>query len=93
MEARRLTVERMRRRSATTGLIVAASLKVQETVGVLSLPVVGARQAGLLDRLGKRASWRTRAASSRSEFVILPWGLSKLTRSSTMSCGHWRRQT
>ena len=46
MEARRLIVEQMRRRSATTGLIVAASLNVQETVGVLSLPVVGAGQTG-----------------------------------------------
>ena len=46
MEARRLILERMRRRLAMTGLIVAASLNVQETVGVLSLPVVGAGQTG-----------------------------------------------
>jgi len=93
MAAWRLTVERMRRRSATTGLMVAASLKVQETVGVLSLPVVGARQAGWEERKGKIDSCRTKAASSRSELVMRPLGLAKLTRSSMMSWGHARRHT
>ena len=36
----------MLRGSATTGLMVSASLKSQETVGVLSLSKVGVRQAG-----------------------------------------------
>ena len=48
MAAVRLIIERMHSKSATTGFIVEASLKVHDTVGVLSLPVVGARQAELL---------------------------------------------
>ena len=93
MEVARLCMERMRRRLATTGLIVEASLKVQATVGVLSLPEAGARHAGLAQMSAKTTSCRTRAASSRSELVMRPCGLSKLTRSAMMSAGQWRRQT
>ena len=93
MQAVRLMVERMRRRSATTGLTVEASLKVHDTVGVLSLPEVGDRHAGWYKMEGKVASCSTRAASSRSELVIRPDGFLKLTRSSTISLGHYRRHT
>ena len=86
-------MERIRRRFATTGLMVAASLKVQATVGVLSLPVRGARHAVELQMVGKVASWRTSAANSRSELVMRPEGLAKLTRSALMSAGHCKRQT
>jgi len=93
MAAVRLIIERMRRRSATTGFMVEASLKVHETVGVLSLPVEGARHAEEAEIRGKMASCKTRAASSRSEFVMRPCGLRRLTRSLDMSSGHRRRQT
>ena len=75
-----LMMERIRSRLVTTGLIVAASLKIQATVDVLSLPVRGAYHAEDLYTLGKVASCRTSAANSRSELVIRPVGLSKLTR-------------
>ena len=69
----------MRNRSDTTGLMVEDSLKdyaIIGTVGMLSLPVEGARQAGLAHTKGNVASCRTRAASSKSEFVMRPPGLS-----------------
>ena len=88
-----LVMERIRSRLATTGFMVEASLKVQLTVGVLSLPERGARHSEDSQTAGKVASWRTRAASSRSEFVIRPFGLATLTRSDLISSGHWRRQT
>ena len=61
----------MRRRSATTGLFVEASRVLQETVGVLSYLERGTsmRASGTDSRMV--ASWITRAASSRSEFVIV----------------------
>ena len=71
-----LTMERIRSRLGTTGLIVAASLKVHATVGVLSLLVSGAHHAEDLHISGKVASWRTSTANSISELVILPFGLS-----------------
>ena len=49
-------MERMRRRLATTGLIVEASLKVQAMVGVLSLPVSGACHTDVLHTSEKVAS-------------------------------------
>ena len=83
----------MRRRAATTGLIVDASLKDHETVGVLSLPVAGAFHWELSHRRGNVASCRTNAASSRSELVIEPVGFVKLTRAAMMSAGHFKRHT
>ena len=53
MEAKRLTVEQIRRRSATMGLMVAASLNVQDIVGMSSLPVAGSRQERLADIRGE----------------------------------------
>ena len=93
MPAVRLMVERMRRRLVTMGLTVEVSLKVHNTVGVLSLPEVGDHQAGWLEMVGKVASYSTIVASSRSELVIRPDGFLKLTRSSTISFGHCRRHT
>ena len=83
----------MQRRSATPGLMVDAALKVQVTVKVLSLPKDGASQAGSVQIRGDVASCMIMAASSRSEFVIDPFGLSQLTRSTTTSGGHSTRQT
>ena len=93
MVAVRLVTERMRSKSATTGFIVEASLKVHDTVGVLSLPVVGARHAELLEIRGEMASCKTSAASSRSEFVMRPCGFWRLTRSFAISSGQRRRHT
>ena len=50
----------MRRGSATTRLMVAASLKVHATVGVLSLPEDGTHQAGSAQIRGNVASGMTR---------------------------------
>ena len=66
-------------RSVMTGFMVMAYLKVQPMVGVLSLPKVEVHQAGSLLIWGETDYCRTRAASSRSEFVIAPFGLSKMT--------------
>ena len=62
----------MRRRSATTGFIVDASLVLQETVGVLSDPERGSpmRASGTAARIV--ASCRTSTANYRLEFVISP---------------------
>ena len=65
-----------------------ASLKVQATVGILSLPDDCDRQVRLVQIRGSVASWMTKAVSSRSEFVVHPFGLSQLTRSATTSVGH-----
>ena len=75
----KLRMERRRRRSAITRLMVDASLKIQVIVGVLSRMV----SANL-----NLTSWVTRAASSRSEFMIRPFWLSYLTRSTTTSEGY-----
>ena len=76
----------------TTELMVDASLKVQVTVGVLSLPSDSTHQVGLVQIRGDVASWMIMAASSRSEFVVHPFGLSQLIRSDTMSGGYSARQ-
>ena len=65
-----LTMERMLSRLATTGLIVAASLKVQATVGVLLLPVKGVGQGDNLHTPGKVALWSTRTTGLMYELVI-----------------------
>ena len=93
MAAVRLIIARMRSRSATTGFMVDASLNVQETVGVLSLPVVDARHTEFEETREKMASCKTRAASSRSEFVMQPCGLLRLTRSRDISSGQRRCHT
>ena len=84
---------RIRRRVVTTELMVDASLNNQETVGVLLLPVAGALQRDRLHMRGNVASWSTSAASSKSEFVIDPFGFAKLTRAAMISAGHFRRHT
>ena len=75
-----LTMERMLSRLATTGLVVAASLKVQAILGVLLLPVRGARQGDELYTPGKVASWSRRATGLRSELVIPLVGFSRLIK-------------
>ena len=62
----------MRRRSATTRLIVEASRVLQETVGVLSELERGAAMRALETASRRVASCKTRAASLRSELVIVP---------------------
>ena len=65
---------RMRRRSTTTRLMVGASLVLQETLGVLSDTDQGT-DIGASGHISSRvASWKTRATSSRSEFVRVPSG-------------------
>ena len=82
-----------RRRSATTGLTVEASLNHQLTVGVLSFPVKGVCQAWCNQASGKQDSCNTSAVSSKSNFVIPLAGFSQVTRSATMSAGHCILQT
>ena len=62
----------MRRRSATTGLIMEASHVLQETVCVLSEPERSAAMRALGTASRRVVSCKTRAASSRSELVIVP---------------------
>ena len=62
----------MRRRSATTRLIMKASHMLQETVGVLSEPERGAAMRALGTALRRVASCKMRAVSSRSELAIRP---------------------
>ena len=83
----------IRRRAATTALMVDTSLNDQEPVGVLSLPVAGTLHRDWPHLRRNVASWNTRAASSRSEFVMEPFGFVKLTRAAMISAGHFRRHT
>ena len=65
-----------------------ASLKDHTTVGVLLLHVSGAFHAELEQITGKVASYSTRAACSRSDLVIFPPRLSKLTKFSYIFFDH-----
>ena len=84
----------MRRRSETTGFMADASLVLQETVGVLSDPDRGAAIVAYGHVSSRVASWRTRAASSRSEVVRVPSGflskISTLMISGGQGCCHTR---
>ena len=80
-------------RLATTGLMVEASQNAQKTVWVLLLPEVGVRHAGEVLMDLKTATWRTSAANSRSELVMVPPGLVNLTSYRTISAGPFTRQT
>ena len=62
----------MQRKSATAGLIVEASCVLQETVGVLSESERGVAMRALGTAPMSLASYKTRVAISRSEFVIAP---------------------
>ena len=62
----------MRRRSATTRLIMEASRMPQETVGVLSEPERSAAMRALGNASRRVASYKTRVVSLRSELVIVP---------------------
>ena len=81
----------MQRRLATIGLTEESSQKQQLTVGVLSLPVKGARQSGSEQITGKQDSYKTRDTSSKSELVMPPAELYQVTRFETMSDGHYNR--
>ena len=83
----------MRRRSATTGLIMEASRMLQEKLGVLSEPECGAAMQALGDPSRRVASYKTRAARSRSDLVIVPWRLVKDTKLLIMSGGKGCRHT
>ena len=75
----------MQRRSATTGLIIEASCVLKETVRVLSEPERGTAMLALGTASRRVASCKTKAASSISEIVIVPWGLVIETKLATMS--------
>ena len=83
----------MRRRSATTRLILKASRVIYDTVGVLSDPERGAfmHSSGTASR--RVALWITRAASYRSEFVIVPLIFVNGNKSVMVSGGQGCRQT
>ena len=84
---------RRRRRSATTGFIVEASFMLQETVGVLYDPDRGAASLASGTAVSRFASWRTSAASSKSELVIVPSLFVEETRSAMMSASQGWRHT
>ena len=63
----------MRRRSATTRFFVDAFCMLQDTVGVLSKPERGVAMSASGISAMRVALCRTRAASSRSQFVIVPF--------------------
>ena len=88
-----LTMEQIRSKSTTTGLIVVTSLNSLATVGVLSLLMIGGHQTDFLHTFEKVALYRTRAASSMFKLIITPAGLSKLIRFSLMHVSHSRCHT
>ena len=63
----------MRRRSATTGLIVKASSVLHKTVGMLSDTERGAAMQNVGTASSRVALCRMRVLSSRLEFVIVPF--------------------
>ena len=83
----------MRRRSVTTRLIMEASCVLQETVGGLSEPERSAAVQALGDASRRVDSCKTRVASSKSELVIVPWGLVEDTKMVMMSGGQRCCQT
>ena len=58
--------------SATTGLIVESLRMLHKTVSVLSNPQCGTAMRAAGTSSMRVASWRTKAASSRSEFASIP---------------------
>ena len=66
---------------------------LQETVGVLSNPEQGAAILASSTAAIRVALWRTSAASSRSELVIVSSLFVEETRSAMMSAGQVRRHT
>ena len=84
----------MRGGSATTGLMVDASLVLQETVGMLYDSDRGASIVASRHVSSRVASWRTRVASSGSEFVRVPseflYKISALMKSGGQGCRHKR---
>ena len=75
----------MRRRSATTGLVAEASCVLHKMVVVLSGLECGAAMRAVGTSIRRVASWRMRATSSRSDFVIVPLRLFDETKSAMMS--------
>ena len=72
------------------GLIVGDSLKVQTTFGVLTLPEVGVHQAVIMiNQGGGVILWRTMTVDYKLELVVHPFGLSQLTKLSTIYGSHW----
>ena len=75
----------------TTVFIVEASFMLQETVGVLSYPERGAVSLDYGTAASRVALWKTSAASSRSELVIVPSLFVEERRLEMMSAGQgWR---
>ena len=83
----------MRRRSATTGLIIEASCVLQETVVVLYKPECDAAMQDLGTALRRVDSCRTRVAILRSELVIVLCGLVGDNNSEVTSAGQGCLQT
>lgn len=81
-------IERIWRRSVTTWLKFEDCLKVQDTNGVLLIRIEGAHQAGHEESRRGVVSYRISVVSLRSDLVILPPGLEKLTKSTMISEGH-----
>ena len=75
----------MQRRYATTGLIIEASHKLQERVGMLSKPERGAAMRALGTATSRMASCRMKAVRFRSELVIVTLGLAYDTNSAVTS--------
>ena len=80
-------IAQRQRRSATHGFIVEAFFVLQEMVGVLFEPEQGTASLASGTDTSRVASWRTRAASSKSELVIAPSLFADETRLAMMSDG------
>ena len=77
----------MWRSSATTALIAEALLVLNDMVGVLSDLDRGAAKPAVGTYYKRVASWRTMAASLRSEIVIFPSRFFDETKYSMISSG------
>ena len=75
----------MQRRSATIRFIVEASHVLHKMVGVLSGLERGTAMRAVGTSIRRVASWRMRATSLRSEFVIVPLIFFDETKSEMMS--------
>ena len=83
----------MQRRSATIGLILVASLVLQETVGVLSDPERGGTMRASSTSTRSVASCRISADSSRLDLVIALYLFIKETRLAMMYSSQGFRHT
>ena len=86
-------ITRMQRRYATIGFIIDASLVLQKIVRLLSEPEWGVSSLTSGTAVRRVSSWRTSAAISRSELVIIPSLSVVETKLATVFADQGLRQT